>query len=91
MARDLLAAAHPPDALLWEDEGAEQEGLFAGLDPPRNKGQLTGSTAPLKIPRSFMDLAALVACHRAPERWALLYKVAWRLTHGGERQLIVRL
>ena len=33
------------------------------------------------------DLVGLVACHRDPERWALLYRLIWRVTHG-ERALL---
>ena len=28
-----------------------------------------------------------VACHRDPKRWALLYRLLWRLTHGEPRLL----
>ena len=31
------------------------------------------------VPRAFLDLAELVACHSAPERWQLLYRALWRL------------
>jgi DNA polymerase len=31
------------------------------------------------VPRAFIDLARLVACHRDPERFALLYTLLWRL------------
>jgi len=33
------------------------------------------------VPREFVSLAAQVACHRDPKRWALLYRLLWRLTH----------
>jgi probable DNA metabolism protein len=35
----------------------------------------------LKVPRSFMELAQIVICHNSPERFALLYRVVWRLLH----------
>ncbi len=40
------------------------------------------------VPRRFLAVAALVACHRDPERWATLYRVLWRLTRGGEPHLL---
>ena len=35
-----------------------------------------------RVPRRFLALAGLVACHRATDRWALLYRVLWRIVHG---------
>jgi DNA polymerase len=42
---------------------------------------------PFRVPREFPSLARLVAAHAAPNRWEILYRVLWRLTHG-ERQLL---
>jgi DNA polymerase len=39
------------------------------------------------VPRSFVGLAANVACHRDPQRWALLYRILWRIVRQGERHL----
>jgi probable DNA metabolism protein len=36
----------------------------------------------LRVPASFLRLAAAVACHRDGSRWDDLYRVLWRLTHG---------
>ena len=41
-----------------------------------------------KVPAAFLDLAQTVAAHSDERRWGLLYRVLWRLTHGGERQLL---
>lgn len=35
----------------------------------------------LSLPREFAALARFVACHSAPDRWALMYEVIWRLKH----------
>lgn len=40
-----------------------------------------------KIPSDFFSLASLVACHRNPDRWSLLYSVAWRLVYEDRRLL----
>ncbi len=80
-ARLLLAQSIPPEEILWETEGGS---LFAADETERTPIP----TEPLRIPRRFLDLAELVACHRAPERWALLYRVAWRISRGNERQLL---
>jgi DNA polymerase len=39
------------------------------------------------IPARFLDLAKFVSRHSDREKWALLYRVLWRLTHG-ERELL---
>ncbi len=31
------------------------------------------------VPKAFLELAEVVACHSSPERWQLLYRVLWRL------------
>ena len=40
------------------------------------------------MPTAFLDLAHRAAAHTDPQRWALLYRVLWRLTLGGERHLL---
>jgi DNA polymerase len=40
-----------------------------------------------RVPRGFVQLARSVACHSERARWTVLYRVAWRLTHG-EPQLL---
>lgn len=41
------------------------------------------------VPAGFVELADAVLCHRDPQRYALLYRVLWRLRHG-ERGLLDR-
>lgn len=80
-ARELLALGVPPDKVLWSDE-AQEPGLFATTQdaPPR---------APVpKVPPAFLDMARRVAAHTDARRWGVLYRVLWRLTHGGERHLL---
>ncbi|MDB2347044.1 UdgX family uracil-DNA binding protein [Verrucomicrobiales bacterium] len=85
-ARELLSEAVRPETILWEDGTSTADSLFDDLDS--NASQKTTPPKGLRIPREFMNLAELVACHRASDRWGVLYKVAWRLTHGKERQLL---
>jgi DNA polymerase len=35
-----------------------------------------------------LDLARTVAAHTDERRWAVLYRLFWRITHGGERTLL---
>lgn len=80
-ARRLLSARIDPQDILWYD-GSGTPPLFSGdLDglPP--------GEAP-RIPRAFFPLAEMVACHRDPLRWSLLYQAAYRMTIGGKSRLL---
>jgi DNA polymerase len=39
------------------------------------------------VPRRFLVLAAAVACHADPGRWALLYRALWRIARDAPRLL----
>lgn len=75
-ARSALAAQEPPDALLWQEMGADQPALDLAAELPPGSGPVA------RVPRAFITLARSVADHRSTERWPLLYRVLWRLTHG---------
>ncbi|MDB5294724.1 MAG: hypothetical protein JWO31_707, partial [Phycisphaerales bacterium] len=60
-------------------------GSPADAPPPARDGQVV----PPPVSRAFVDLAGTVACHRDADRWNLLYRALWRLTHG-ERNLLER-
>ena len=69
-----------PDGILWAD-GTKNQGLLFDVDNGSSK------TAPsISIPRTFLRMAESVAQHSDPSRWALLYRVLWRIAHG-ERNL----
>ncbi|MGN8159748.1 UdgX family uracil-DNA binding protein [Salinisphaera sp. RV14] len=76
-ARLQWQAGLAPDALWWHpDREAVAPPAAAGSDGPR-------------VPKRFVALARAAACHRGADRWALLYRLLWRLTHG-ERHLLAR-
>ena len=76
-ARRLLAAGIPPEAVEWRIAG-EAPGLFAEAEVP----DAVSTTPAATVPRAFVDLSETAIRHRDPERFALLYRVLWRLTHG---------
>jgi probable DNA metabolism protein len=80
-ARELLALRVPPDEVLWADD-AEESGLFAPMNDAAPRGAVP------KVSSAFLDMARSAATHNDPRRWGLLYRVLWRLTHGGERHLL---
>ncbi|WP_127142354.1 UdgX family uracil-DNA binding protein [Pelagibacterium montanilacus] len=74
-ARRLLAARVPPDAVDWRMIGREG-GLFDALAP---EGGGAAGTAPVRVPRRFLELAETAICHSDPGRFGLLYRIAFRL------------
>jgi DNA polymerase len=80
--RSLLAAQADPATVLWQ-ESADTQLLLLPIEPANAKGPSTT----IRVPRDFADLAWDLFHHRDPERFPLLYRILWRLTHG-ERNLL---
>ncbi len=74
--RGLVGRAVAPEDVVFSTAMAD---LFGG--------SLVVDGAPLSLPRAAADLIAKVVCHRDPQRYALLYRLIWRLLHG-ERDLL---
>ncbi|RJS94182.1 DUF4130 domain-containing protein [Salinisphaera sp. Q1T1-3] len=81
-ARRHLAAAVPPEAIWWQPAPVSFE---AESDAAAARASERPGT--IRVPKRFVELARAAACHSAPDRWALLYRLLWRLTHG-ERHLL---
>lgn len=77
-ARALLAGNVPPAEVLWTTTG-EGQPLLGDLAPPAPARQAPG----VRVPRAFVEAASLAARHTSAGRWALLYRVLWRLVHEG--------
>jgi probable DNA metabolism protein len=78
VAKRCLAAKIHPQEVVFTGEAALLQ------DIPRDC-----ALAPFSIPRELAALIATTICHRAPDRFALLYEVLWR-TLRRERELIRR-
>lgn len=87
-ARELLLARVPPSEVLFDD-GSQTLSLFQveASNPDRTAHYNPQDLPELKIPKSFLQLAQLAACHREGERWSLLYQAVFRINHG-ERHLL---
>jgi len=85
-ARELLGRQVPPIDVEWIGTDARQLTLE---DPTVSlgKAKTRRSGDVIAVPREYLRVAESVACHRDPGRWALLYRLLWRITHG-ERQLL---
>lgn len=80
-ARALAMKGVPADQVGWAVAGAPSSDLFAGSEAAGGGGE-TGQSAvgtTFTVTRAFVDLAETVICHRDPERFALLYRVLFRL------------
>jgi DNA polymerase len=79
-ARALRAQHIAPEEMLWTVDGSGA-GLFgeAAPLPTENEPAFT-------VPRDFLDVAEMAILHRSDERFALLYRLLWRL--AGEPHLL---
>lgn len=75
--RALLAEDVAPDMVFWSEDRRTGD-LFEEREP--------GEAPVFRLPRAAADLIRLVVCHRDAERFALLYRLIWRVIHG-ERSL----
>jgi DNA polymerase len=82
-ARACLASRVPPEELTWS-RGEIGASLFEGGAPPPVRPAKAGSPGAIKVPESFVALAAEVAWHRDPETYARLYAFLWRLRSSRE-------
>ena len=73
-ARGLLLGAALPDDVVWVAPNGAGD-LFAADEPPvLVTGRKVGT-----VPEKFLELGEAAICHSDPERFALLYRLLWRL------------
>lgn len=84
-ARSALQQELSPDAIAWEEVSTETPALalFEESEPEEKK------TKQFFVPKAFLELAKLVGLHADEKRWALLYRILWRLTHNEPKLLEV--
>ena len=90
-ARELLQGRVPPHKVHFDD-GTQTRSLFN--DSLNSVQELQTNYNPrdlaeIRSPKAFLELATLVACHREPERWSLLYEAIHRLNNGEKNLLRV--
>jgi DNA polymerase len=85
-ARRALAAGWAPSEILWQELEADQPLLDVG-DQEESAHAPEPAPGAFKVPKAFVESARRVACHRDPERWGLLYRLLWRITHE-ERNIL---
>ena len=79
-ARRALQNEKPPSQIVWEELGEDQPPLHL-FEESETPAATRTAGAQFRVPKRFLHLAQLVALHRDPARWPLLYRLLWRLTH----------
>lgn len=79
-ARRFLVAGIEPEQVIWTD--TKQDSLFESSLPK-------GKEKAINVPREFMALAATAACFDSAEKWALLYRLLFRLTFHNRNLLAI--
>ena len=84
-----------PHELVWQELLAEEppldifdESRSGDIPVAVNLGDKNAAPpSHFRVPRTFIELARGVAMHSDARRWALLYRILWRLTHGEPKLL----
>jgi DNA polymerase len=78
-ARKLLVRETPPEQVVFcAGDDSPLLPLFVESGP---SAVLSGRALP-RVPGGFLSAARSAAMHRDADRWSLLYRILWRLTHG---------
>jgi len=76
-ARSLVAARMSPERLLWCAPGEDVADLFAHPSVP--DGPASAPPPPVRASKAFLEAAACAILHSDDSRFALLYRLLWRL------------
>jgi probable DNA metabolism protein len=82
LAREALAREIPPDQIAWTH--ADEQSLLPTLPVPDRPSKPT-----VAVPGDLLALLSLLLAHSDPQRFALAYRLTWRVTRG-ERDLLAR-
>ncbi|MDP1867685.1 MAG: UdgX family uracil-DNA binding protein [Bradyrhizobium sp.] len=74
-ARTLVLSEVKPAEVSWSVRG-DEPGLF---EPPDEAPPPAAPSGTFNVPAKFVDLAKTTILHHDPERFALLYRLLWRL------------
>ncbi|MDI1257955.1 UdgX family uracil-DNA binding protein [Aquabacterium sp.] len=84
-ARQLLAEHVPPEDVTWTLSYQGLGDLFAEAPSKAAMTRLESASAPEapppKVPAFFLPLCQTAILHREPRRFALMYRLLWRLQH----------
>jgi probable DNA metabolism protein len=78
-ARQLLAHQVPPEVVQWQLQAPAE--YTDPQSPLASRPRNVARAATAIVPASFTRLCEFVVLHRDPARFALLYRLLWRLVH----------
>lgn len=79
-ARALLAHQVPPDDVRWQTAHAQNADFFTDPSAPAERRGVHKAASAI-VPASFLRLCEVVVLHHDPDRFALLYRLLWRLVY----------
>jgi DNA polymerase len=79
--RTLWSKQVAPDHVVWTCDDDAETDLFAGArgDAAGLVADAAAAAPPVHVPPAFLPLAESAILHREPDRFALLYRLLWRL------------
>ncbi len=94
VAKTCIEQGFAPEHVRFVEPGGEGD-LFSQLTIPSDVtnwvrdpsytydagGLLEKANAKFFVPAKFMDIARDVAHHKSPDKWTLIYRLLWRITH----------
>lgn len=84
-ARRLLAAGVPPEDVVWSD--GRQASLFGHEAPAPERPRSAAPGPALRLPGAVVARLDAAASHGDPGRWAVLYRLVWKLARHGPAAL----
>lgn len=84
-ARALLQNGIPPDQVVWQGQGAQQQEMFAQTIDIPSQGQKA-----VKIQRSVLDVCDTLLLHSDPLRFHMAYRLVWRTVFENRNLLHIK-
>jgi probable DNA metabolism protein len=75
-SRKCLAQSIPPESIIWQSSQVSQSDLFCENDTSKVESEPQTSHS---IPKSVLLLIKYALCHRDESRFALCYRILWRV------------
>jgi probable DNA metabolism protein len=76
-ARTMAAACIPPERIIWSADRQGERDLFGS--PDRDTAPMPAARRSVRANKAFLRLAGIVILYNDPARFALLYRLLWRL------------
>ncbi|WP_310076171.1 UdgX family uracil-DNA binding protein [Phyllobacterium sp. 1468] len=78
-ARLLLSNDIAPEQIDWQQEHPGAFDIFGPINDRSPLDDLKTGSKPIMVPKDFIPLAEQIVCHTSQARFALLYRLLWRI------------